>query len=85
MCASLAIPDNGRIVYSPDGTSPYVYRTVATYSCNPGFGPVGATDRVCGGNDPNNGVWSGSGATCAGMMMDTILCGYTSIPKLSAV
>ncbi len=66
MCTSLPAPDNGEIQYSPDTTAPFDYETIATYSCNDGFGPVGVTERLCGGDDPNAGEWSGNGATCDG-------------------
>ncbi|XP_064387965.1 uncharacterized protein LOC135336171 isoform X3 [Halichondria panicea] len=73
MCTSLPDPDNGEIQYSPDTTAPFDYETIATYSCNDGFGSVGVTERLCGGDDPNAGEWSGNGATC-----DDVTCSSLS-------
>ena len=67
MCSDLAAPDNGQVMYSLDMTSPYDFQTMATYVCDSGFGLSGGTrTRTCGDGDglTNNGVWSGSVATC---------------------
>lgn len=62
MCDSLPIPDNGRIIYSMDITSPYSYDTVATYICNTGFGINGGNVlRTCGGDGSSSiGTWTPS-------------------------
>ncbi len=82
MCTALPAPDNGDIQYSLDTTAPFVYKTVATYSCNEGFGPVGETERLCGRPDPNAGEWSGSGATCEGQYSANAVFSETSHKKL---
>ena len=68
MCNALPAPDNGRIVYSPDTTSPYSFATTATYICNSGYGLSGGTrTRNCGGDDSSPiGSWDGSAPLCIG-------------------
>ncbi len=59
MCLDLPVPTNGVITYSPDTTSPYDYRTVATYSCLDGYGLAGGDKtREC------LGMWTGIAPTC---------------------
>ena len=66
MCTSLSTPDNGRIIYFTDATSPYEFGTVATYVCNSGFGLSGGVAvRTCGGDDSDPaGTWSGTAPSC---------------------
>ena len=68
ICFALPAPDNGRIVYSPDTTSPYSFATTATYICNSGYGLSGGTrTRNCGGDDSSPiGSWDGSAPLCIG-------------------
>ncbi len=67
MCSDLPPPDNGRITYSTDTTSPYDFGTVATYVCDTGFGLVGGGSRLCGGRDTSpSGSWSEAASTCEG-------------------
>ena len=65
-CSGLSVPQNGRIFFTPDTTSPYDYNSVATYACNPGFGLTGGDPtRTCGGDDSStSGVWSGTAPVC---------------------
>ena len=44
---------------------------VATYTCDPGFSPVGEPTRICG----SDGTWSGMAPTCARKFI-TILAPY---------
>ena len=68
-CSSLLGPDNGQVTYSTDTTSPFDIGTMATYSCNTGFGLSGGdATRSCGGDGSSpNGIWSGMSPTCQGM------------------
>lgn len=55
-------------------TSTYVVSTVATYSCDPGYGLSGGdTARTCGGDgSTTTGVWDGMMPTC----QRTLIQGY---------
>ena len=65
MCTSLAAPSNGLISYGPNMTSPFNYQTVATYSCNTGYGLFGGDrTRQCVSTSPGDGGWSGIAPTC---------------------
>ncbi len=66
MCNSLPTPDNGRIIYPTDSTSPYEFGTVATYVCSSGFGLSGGViSSTCGGDDSDPvGTWSGTAPSC---------------------
>ncbi len=67
VCSDIPAPDNGRITYSTDTTSPYDFGTVATYVCNTRFGLVGVGSRSCVGDDTSLvGSWSETGSTCEG-------------------
>ena len=50
-CGALSRPANGLITFT--GT---VFKSIARYSCDPGYGPVGNTTIVC----QANGNWSES-------------------------
>ena len=54
-CGPLGHPDNGRMSLS--GTT---YNSVATYSCDSGYGLIGNNTRTCLGT----GNWSGEEPTC---------------------
>ena len=65
-CTSIPAPQNGGIFFTPDTTSPHDYNTVATYTCNAGFGLTeGDPARACGGDDSSiRGVWNGIAPVC---------------------
>ena len=66
---SLMAPTNGMVSYSsPEEGGSYVFGTVATFSCSPGFGlSTLETTRTCTGiNDAEIGTFSGSSPTCDG-------------------
>ncbi len=50
-------------------TAPYLFDTVASYSCVNGFGlSGGGPTRTCGGDgSTTTGMWSGSIPTCEGV------------------
>ena len=64
MCTAIC-PDldlaNGVISYSPD-TTPRLEGTVATHSCDVGYGLSGVTERTC----QSDRTWSGESITCEG-------------------
>ena len=70
MCPDLPGPTNGRVTFSTDSLAPFTLNTVATYSCDEGYGlSGGSTTRTCGPNAVNTdpeGTWSGSAPTCEG-------------------
>ena len=59
---------NGQISYASDTTAPYDIGTLATYSCDPGFGLNGGVEvRTCSGDGSSvNGIWTGTAPTCEG-------------------
>ncbi len=65
---SVMVPTNGMVSYSsPVENGSYVFGTVATFSCSPGFGLSSLEPRTCTGeNDPDMGTFSGSDPTCDG-------------------
>ena len=72
MCTSLGTPTNGLISYGPDTTSPYNYQTVATYSCNTGYGLFGDdTSRQCVSSTPGDAGWNGAAPTCESNLIKT--------------
>ena len=66
LCPGLTPIENGVIIYSSTTPGPHQLRTMATYSCNPGFGLSGGdSTRTCGGDGSSpTGVWSGTPPTC---------------------
>ena len=65
---SLMAPTNGMVSYSSsvEGGS-YVFGTVATFSCSPGFGLSTLETRTCTGpKSAEIGTFSGSSPTCDG-------------------
>lgn len=68
-CPDIPDPLNGRIDFFIDDLCPFDYGTVATYSCDVGFGLEGAAVRVCEGDGSSpNGAWSGSAPSCSGKL-----------------
>ncbi len=69
MCPDLPDPANGRVNFSADGLAPFVLATMATYSCEPGYGLNSTDTRTCvdesGETDPV-GTWDGDAPTCSG-------------------
>ena len=65
---SVMAPTNGMVSYSsPEEGGGYVFGTVATFSCSPGFGLSTLETRTCAGeNDVEIGTFSGSSPTCYG-------------------
>ncbi|XP_064387502.1 uncharacterized protein LOC135335845 isoform X3 [Halichondria panicea] len=66
VCDELTTITNGVIVYNVDMTAPYDLGTVATYSCNPGFGLRGGNViRTCmDAGDGSDGRFDGEAPTC---------------------
>ena len=68
-CPSLKLPENGMIKYSRNATNGlYIYGTVATYSCSPGFGLNSTQCRECVGDGSSGtvGRFNGSEPSCQG-------------------
>ena len=65
-CLGLSSPTNGQISYFTDMTIPFDFGTVATYSCEDGYGLSGGDmASTCGGDYTSiTGVWSGTPPTC---------------------
>ena len=63
----LRSPANGEVTYS--NSQPYTNGTVATYSCDEGFGLSGGdVTRTCEGDGSSpNGDWSGVTPSCEGI------------------
>ncbi len=87
MCPDLHDPINGRITYSSDYIAPFEVNTVATYSCDLGFGldPNATFIRTCGlaSNNPDTdpiGEWNETVATCQGR--DKILPTVSMVARL---
>ncbi len=57
-------PTNGMVSYSsPVESGSYVFGTVATFSCSPGFSLDGTSTRTC---DTEQGTFSGTTPSCIG-------------------
>ena len=68
-CPSLENIDNGTIHYSTTETNGlYIYGTVATYSCSPGYGLSSTRTRMCVGDGSSEtvGKFSGEKPSCEG-------------------
>ena len=69
-CEGLTPPNNGEIsVTSGANSLRYGLGSVATYSCDPGYGLVGQTTRTCediNGGTVTTGTWSGTAPHCQG-------------------
>ena len=59
-CGNLTDPTNGQVTH----TSGTTFGQTATYSCNTGYNLVENNTRTC----QTTGVWSGSAATCQGVL-----------------
>ena len=65
-CQDIPDPANGQIHFVPDQTAPFNFGTLATFSCDPGYGLDWEAKRQCGGNgNSTDGVWSDSSPTCS--------------------
>ncbi|XP_064407236.1 sushi, von Willebrand factor type A, EGF and pentraxin domain-containing protein 1-like isoform X2 [Halichondria panicea] len=75
MCPDLADPINGTVTFSADGLAPFMLATVATYSCEPGYGLNSTSTRTCvdlsGETDPV-GTWDGEAPTCSAIQCMTL-------------
>ena len=60
-CGTLTNPTNGQVNHTAGAT----FGQTATYSCDPGYNPVGDSTRIC----QAGGVWSGSEPNCQGMLL----------------
>ena len=84
MCPSIPDPLNGDISYStdPSDDGSYSFGTVATYTCDEGYGQRGGVlRRTCGGDGSSNrGAFSGEPGLCEGMLYlsQSILFHYMS-------
>ena len=70
MCPNLPVPANARVNFSADGVAPFTLGTIATYSCNQGFGLNGNAVRTCSEivdiTNPQ-ADWSGNPPSCEGL------------------
>ncbi len=72
MCPDLPDPANGRITFSGDGLAPFVLDTMATYSCEPGYGLNSTNTRTCVDESLQAnpvGTWDGEAPTCFGWLI----------------
>ena len=60
-CNALTNPTNGQVSHTAGTT----FGQTATYSCDTGYNLLGDSTRTC----QADGVWSGSGPTCQGMLL----------------
>ena len=68
-CSSLRNIDNGMISFSNTKRNEmFIYGTVATYSCSPGFSLSSSQSRVCVGDGSSEtvGRFNGSEPSCEG-------------------
>ncbi len=67
VCSDLVSVNNGQISYS-SVSLPYEFDTVASYTCNTGFGLVGMGTRTCisDGGLSSVGIWDGVAPSCEG-------------------
>ena len=70
MCPDFPDPANGRVTFSSDDVALFTLGTMATYSCDQGYGLSGGNAvRMCNANTvitDSEGVWDGSAPTCEG-------------------
>ena len=69
-CPYIANPEHGRVTFDHDPLVPFIARTIATYSCDLGYGLEGGDlVRTCemDGFSPD-GAWSGKAPTCIGQL-----------------
>ena len=68
VCPSLNNPPNGQIEFTETSADAFNFQTMATYSCDTGYGLFGGDGvRTCVGSLSGPGVWSGIEPTCEGM------------------
>ncbi|XP_064386521.1 uncharacterized protein LOC135335055 isoform X2 [Halichondria panicea] len=78
---SVMAPTNGIVSYSsPEEGGSYVYGTVATFSCSPGFSLNGTSTRTC---ETEQGTFSGTtpsciAITCSALTIDNGMIVYSS-------
>ena len=69
-------PINGMVSYSsPVEKGSYVFGTVATFSCSPGFGLDGTSTRTC---DTEQGTFSGTTPSCIGERIPFLYSFYSN-------
>ena len=63
------------MTFSDDHFAPHDFATVATYTCDTGYGlSRGDATSTCGGDGSStSGIWSGVVPTCEGMYKNLIL------------
>lgn len=70
LCPDIPDPANGQILFSGNMIAPFELRTVATYSCDPGYGLMAmmdTTERTCEDLDSDIvGEWSATPPSCEG-------------------
>jgi hypothetical protein len=71
-CPSLPHPANGVVLLTN-----LTEGSLATYSCNEGFGLAGDRGRMC----QSDGMWSGEAATCVGRCHNSIRYGSKCDPR----
>ena len=65
VCPDLMDPTNGIITFTGETSG---FMTMATYSCNPGYGLSGGDSvRTCTSSSVGPGEWSGTSPTCEGI------------------
>ena len=77
MCLDIPDPINGQIIFDPDTHSPFLFGTVASYSCFfdgenlIAFGLTGGNHtRTCDGDGSHYiGNWTGTAPTCESKMI----------------
>jgi len=73
-CPSLPLVVSGQISYSPDMTDPHDVGTVASYTCDSGFGATTtSTQRMCVSSSAGPGEWSSTATTCQGQLLIIII------------
>ena len=63
ICLDLTLT-NGTIGYNSSDTTPRLEGTVATHSCDIGYGLSNGTERIC----QSDRTWSGGNITCEGIV-----------------
>ncbi len=66
MCPAISAPPNGGISFNPGNSEPFDYDTMATYTCEAGFGlNRGDPLRICSGDGSSiDGTWTGNMPSC---------------------
>ncbi len=69
MCPDLSDPTNGRVTFLGDSIAPFILDTMATYSCEAGYGLNSTVPRTCVDESDETdpvGAWDGDAPTCSG-------------------